>query len=163
MAANAVSGAWRSVPDVAVIGSQAGWTKFIDMMASAHESDIASMIALLERTRQEILTAVQTMNAAKTAQHKGGLLAKDLKPDRFDNNQKSKQSFKQWSDDLEAWLKMTVPGALAIADVAGQLQEWDEVKFGAEAVRAGIAAADHKQHKEELLTILRRLTEGSAR
>ena len=61
-------------------------------MVTAHEADILFM-----RNFSEEIT--------KNQYNQGGLTLKDLKPDVFESNEKSKLSFRQWSDEFSSWVE----------------------------------------------------------
>ena len=56
----------------------------VGSMVTAHETDILYMRNFLEEI-------------TKNKYNQGGLTLKDLKPDTFESNKKSKLSFRQWS------------------------------------------------------------------
>ena len=58
------------------------WKGFLSAMATAHEADKLYMRNFLEE-----------------------ITKKDLKPDTFESNEKSKLSFRQWSDDFSSWVE----------------------------------------------------------
>ena len=67
---------------------------FLSAMVTAHEADILCMRNFLEEI-------------TKNKYNQGGLTLKDLKPDIFDSNEKSKLSFRQWSDEFSSWIKVS--------------------------------------------------------
>ena len=63
------------------------WKGFLSAMVTGHEADILYMGSFLEEI-------------TKNKYNQGGLTLKDLKPDTFESNEKSKLSFRQWSNGL---------------------------------------------------------------
>ena len=81
--------------DPAVFSQLDQWTGFLSAMVTAHEADLLYMRNFLEEI-------------TKNKYNQGGLTLKDLKPDTFESNEKSKLSFRQWSDkgkkgDSKGW------------------------------------------------------------
>ena len=62
-----------------------------------------------------------------------GLTLKDLKPDTFESNEKSKLSFRQWFDEFSSWVKRVDQDSEKMLRLAAQMQEWDTDKFFAAA------------------------------
>ena len=54
---------------------------------------------------------------------------KDLKPDTFESNEKSKMSFRQWSDEFSSWVERIDEDFEVMLGLAAQMQECDEDKF----------------------------------
>ena len=69
----------------------------------------------------------------RTSTIKGGLTLKDLKPDTFENNEKSKLSFRQWSDEFSSGVERIDQDFETMLRLAAQMQEWDQDKFIAAA------------------------------
>ena len=92
-----------------------------------------------------------------------GLLGKDLKPDRFESNRKSDRLFKQWSEDVRAWLRRVDSDCGMYVKVADDMTEWNQVDFNAELVRQGLDTARQQNAEENLSDILRKFTKGEAR
>ena len=69
----------------------------------------------------------------KNKYKQGGLTLKDLKPDTFESNEKSKLSFRQWSDEFSSWVERIDQDFETLLRLAAQMQEWDKDKFMAEA------------------------------
>ena len=67
------------------------WKGFLSAMVTAHEADILYMRNFLEEI-------------TKNKYNQGGLTLKDLKPDTFESNEKSKLSFRQRSDEFSSWV-----------------------------------------------------------
>ena len=66
--------------DPAVFSQPDQWTGFLSAMVTAHEADLLYMRNFLEEI-------------TKNKYNQGGLTLKDLKPDTFESNEKSKLSF----------------------------------------------------------------------
>ena len=68
-------------------------------------------------------------------QVQGGLTLKDVKPDTFESNEKSKLSLRQWSDEFQfsSWVDRIDQDFEIMLRLAAQMQEWDKDKFIAEA------------------------------
>ena len=87
-------------------------------MVTAHEADTLYMRIFLEEI-------------TKNTYNQGGLTLKDLKPDTFESNEKSKLSYRQWSDEFSSWVER-IDQDFELR-LAAQMQEWDEDKFIAAA------------------------------
>ena len=96
------------------------WTGFLSAMVTAHEADLLYMRNFLEEI-------------TKNKYNQGGLTLKDLKPDTFESNEKSKLSFRQWSDEFSPWVERIDQDFETLLRLAAQMQEWDKDKFIAEA------------------------------
>ena len=59
-------------------------------MVTAHEAD----------TNRNFLEEI-----SKNKYNQGGLTLKDFKTDTFESNEKSKLSFRQWSDEFSSWVE----------------------------------------------------------
>ena len=70
------------------------WQNFPAVLVDAHEEDVR--LAVTQATRQP------------APSHKGPS-PKDFKPGRFKNSRESGQSFRQWADDMAAWLVILDP------------------------------------------------------
>ena len=90
------------------------------LMVTAHEADLLYMRNFLEEI-------------TKNKYNQGGLTLKDLKPDTFESNEKSKLSFRQWSDEFSSWVERIDQDFEKLLRLAAQMQEWDKDKFIAEA------------------------------
>ena len=64
----------------------------LSAMVTAHEADILYMRNFLEEI-------------TKNKSNQGGVTLKDLEPDTFESNEKSKLSFRQWSDEFSSWVE----------------------------------------------------------
>ena len=82
----------------------------------AHEADLLYMTNFLEEI-------------TKNKCNQGGLTLKDLKPDTFESNEKSKLSFRQCSDDFSSWVERMDQDFEKLLRLAAQMQEWDKDKF----------------------------------
>ena len=89
-------------------------------MNTAHEADLLKMRSFLEEI-------------TKNKYNQGGLTLKDLKQHTFDSNEKSKLSFRQWSDEFSSWVERIDQDFETMLRLAAQMQEWDKDKFIAEA------------------------------
>ena len=78
--------------DPAVFTQHDQWKGFLSAMVTALEADILYMRNFLEEF-------------TKNKYNQGGLTLKDLKPDTFESNEKSKLSFRQWSDEFSSWVE----------------------------------------------------------
>ena len=85
-------------------------------MVTAHEADLSYMRHFLEEI-------------TKNKHNQGGLTLKDLKPDTLESNEKSKLSFRQWSDEFSSWVERTDQDFETVLRLAAQMQEWDKDKF----------------------------------
>ena len=83
MAMRARFAAFTATPD------PSQWQNFLAVLVYAHEEDVR--LAVTQTTRQQ------------ATPHKGPS-PKDLKPGRFRTSRESGQSFRQWADDMAAWL-----------------------------------------------------------
>ena len=91
-------------------------------MVTAHEADLLYMRNVLE-------------GITKNKYNQGGLTLKDRKPDTFESNEKSKSSFRHWSDEFSSWVERIDQDFEILLRLAAQMQEWDKDKFAAEAQR----------------------------
>ena len=78
--------------DPAVFNQPEQWKGFPSAMVTAHEADILYMRNFLEEI-------------TKNKYNQGGLTLKDLKPDTFESNEKSKLSFCEWVDEFSSWVE----------------------------------------------------------
>ena len=76
---------------VVVFTQSVQWKSFLSAMVTVHEADLLCM-----RNGKEI---------TKNKYNQRGLTLKDLKPDTFKSNEKSKLSFRQWSDEFSSWVE----------------------------------------------------------
>ena len=150
---------WRQASDSSNVLTPKGWSDFTARMAAALDQEAANLLNMMQDMRNEFVATIQmhSVNSGK------GLSAKDLKPDKFSSNDKSKQSYRQWADDVATWLKMAVPKAMMLTKVVNEMSEWNVLICNAEAVKRGIEAHKLDEAKEELLMVLKKFTEGEAR
>ena len=106
--------------DPAVFTQPNQWKGFLSAMVTAHEADILYMRNFLEEI-------------TRNKYNHGGLTLKDLKPDTFVSNEKSKLSFRQFSDEFSSWVERIDQDFEMLLRLAAQMQEWDKDKFIAEA------------------------------
>ena len=106
--------------DPAVFTQPEQWKGFLSAMVTAHEADVLYMRNFLEEI-------------TKKKDNQGGLTLKDLNPDTFERNEKSKLSFRQWSDEFSSWVERTDQDFEKMLRLAAQTQEWDKDKFIDEA------------------------------
>ena len=88
-------------------------------MVTAHEADLLYMRNFLEEI-------------TKNKYNQGGLTLKDLEPDTFESNEKSKLSFRQWSE-FSSWVERIDQDFEKMLRLAAQMQECDKDKFIAAA------------------------------
>ena len=84
---------WTHRTDPAVFTQPDQWKGFLSVMVTAHEADLLNMRNIWE----EII---------KNKYNQEGLTLKDLKPDTFESNEKSKLSFRQWPDEFSSWAEI---------------------------------------------------------
>ena len=139
--------------DPAVFSQPDQWTGFLSPMVTAHEADLLYMRNFLEEI-------------TKNKYNQGGLTLKDLKPDTFESNEKSKSklSFRQWSDEFSSWVERIDQDFETLLRLAAQMQEWDKDKFIAEALQDYRLGAEKVAEKEKNIYLaMKRLTAGIAR
>ena len=85
-------------------------------MVTAHEADLLSMRNFLEEI-------------TKKKYNQGGLTLKDLKPDTFESNEKSKLSFRQWSDEFSLWVERIDQDFETLLRLTAQMQEWTKTSL----------------------------------
>ena len=96
--------------------------------------------------------------------NQGGLTLKDLKPDTFESNEKSKLCFRQWSDEFSSWVERIDQDFETMLRLVVQMQEWDKDKFIAGAqqdyrLKTGKVA----EFVKHIHLVMKRLTAGIAR
>ena len=106
--------------DPAVFTQPDQWKGFLTAMVTAHEADLLFMRNFMEEI-------------TKSKYNQGGLTLKDLKADAFESNEKSKLSFRQWSDEFSSWVERIDQDFETLLRQAAPVQEWDKDKFIAEA------------------------------
>ena len=120
-------------------------------MVTAHEADILYMRNFF----QEI---------TKNKYNQGGLTLKDLKPDTFESNEKSKLSFRQWSDEFSSWVERMDQDFEKMFKLAAQMQEWDKDKFLDEVQQEyRLGAEKVAEFDKHIYLAMKRLTAGIAR
>ena len=137
--------------DPAVFTQPDQWKGFLSAMVTAHEADILYMRNFLE----EIST---------NKYNQGGLTLKDLKPDTFESNEKSKLSFRRWSDEFSSWVERIDQDFEKLLRLAAQMQEWDKDKFIAQARKDyRLGAEKIAEFDKHIYLSMKRLTAGIAR
>ena len=137
--------------DPTVFSQPDQWTGFLSAMETAHEADLLYMRNFLEEI-------------TKNKYNQGGLTLKDLKPDTFESNEKSKLSFRQWSDEFSSWVERIDQDFESLLRLAAQMQEWDKDKFIAEAQQDyRLGAEKVAEFDKHIYLAMKRLTAGIAR
>ena len=127
------------------------WKGFLSAMVTAHGADILYMRNFL-------------VEITKNKYSQGGLTLKDLKPDTFESNEKSKLSFRQWSDEFSKKKKTIDQDFERMLRLAAQMQQWDKDKFTAEAQQDyRLGAAKVAEFDKHIYLAMKRLTAGIAR
>ena len=126
--------------DPTVFSQPDQWTGFLSAMVTAHEADLLYMRNFLEEI-------------TKNNYNQGGLTLKDLKPDTFESNEKSKLSSRQWSEEFSSWVERIDQDFETLLRLAAQMQEWDKDKFTTEAQQV----AEFDRH---IYLAMKRLTAG---
>ena len=120
-------------------------------MVTAHEANLLYMRNFLEEI-------------TKNKYNQGGLTLKDLKPDTFESNEKSKLSFRQWSDEFSSWVERIDQDFEKMLRLAAQMQEWDKDKFIDEAQQEyRLGAEKVAEFDKHIYLAMKRLTAGIAR
>ena len=136
--------------DPAVFTQPEQWKGFLSAMVTAHEADILYMRNFLEEI-------------TKNKYNQGGLMLKDLKPDTFESNEKSKLSFRQWSDEFSSWVERIDHDFEMMLRLAAQMQEWDKDKFIAEAQQDyRLGAEKVAEFDKHIYFAMKRFTAGIA-
>ena len=131
--------------DLGVFTQPDQWKGFLSAVVTAHEADRLYMRNFLEEI-------------TKNKYNQGGLTLKDLKPDTFGSNEKSKLSFRQWSDEFSSWVFRND------YRLAAQMQEWDKDKFIAAAQQDYRFGAEKvAEFEKHIYLAMKRLTAGIAR
>ena len=123
------------------------WQHFLAVLVDAHEEEVS--LAVAQATRQQ------------TTPHRGPS-PNDIKPGMFKNSRESGQSFRQWADDMAAWLVRLDPVMMLLIEVASSMSEWDSTAFE-KAVLAKTKPAEMKEDGCNLLALVKKMTEGEAR
>ena len=120
-------------------------------MVTVHEADILYMRNFLEEI-------------TKNKHNQGGLTLKDLKPDTFESNEKSKLSFRQWSDEFSSCVERIDQDFETMLRLTEQMQEWDKDKFIAAAQQDHrLGAEKFAEFDKHIYLAKKRLTAGIAR
>ena len=112
--------------DPAVFTQLDHWKGFLSAILTAHGANLLYMRNFLEKI-------------TKNKNNQGGVTLKDLKPDTFESNEKSKLSFPQWSDEFSSWVEWIDQDFDTMLRLAARMQEWDKDKFIAAAQQKTIA------------------------
>ena len=96
------------------------WKGFLSATVTAHEAHLLYMRNFVEEI-------------TKNTYNQGRLTLKDLRPDTFESNEKSKLSFRQWSDEFSSWVERIEQDFETMSRLAAQMREWDKDKFTAAA------------------------------
>ena len=137
--------------DPTVFSQPDQWTGFLSAMVTADEADLLYMRNFLEEI-------------TKNKYNQGGVTLKDLKPDTFESNEKSKLSFRQWSDEFSSWVERIDQDFETLLRLAAQMQEWDKDKFIAEAQQDyRLGAEKVAEFDKHIYLAMKRLTAGIAR
>ena len=137
--------------DPAVLSQPDQWTGFLSAIVTAHEADLLYMRNFLEEI-------------TKNKYNQGGLTLKDLKPDTFESNEKSKVSFRQWSDEFSSWVERIDQDFETLLRLAAQVQEWDKDKLIAEGQQDyRLGAEKVTEFDKHIYLAMKRLTAGIAR
>ena len=131
-------------------------------MATATQHDHDALITTIKALEDKLTTMIQTIGTIGTRGQQG-LNAKDLKPDKFNNKDNVKQTYRQWVDDLTTWLNMVEPRAAKLKNVVAGLTEWNTVTCNARMTEAGVPPEDINTVKDGMLMVLKKFTEGEAR
>ena len=116
-------------------------------MVTAHEADLLYMKNLLEELTNNYR-----------------LTLKDLKPDTSEGNEKSKLSFRQWSDEFPSWVERIDQDFETMLRLAAQMQEWDKDKFIAAAQQEyRLGAEKVAEFDKHIYLAMKRLTADIAR
>ena len=117
-------------------------------MVTAHEAGISYMRNFLDEI-------------TKNLYNQGG---KDIEPDTFESNEKSKFSFRQWSDEFSSWVEQIDQDFETMLRLAAQMQEWDKDKFIAAAQQDyRLGAEKVAEFDKHIYLAMKRLTAGIAR
>ena len=93
--------------------------------------------------------------------HQGGLTLKDLKLNSFESNEKSKLSFRQWSEEFSSRVERIDQDLETLLRLVAQMQEWDKDRFVAEAQREyRLGAEKIAEFDKHIYLAMKRLTAG---
>ena len=127
------------------------WKGFLSAMVAAHEADLLYVRNFLEEI-------------TKNKYNQGGPTLKDLKPDTFESNEKSKLSFRLWSDESSSWVERIDQDFETMLRLAAQMQGWDKDKFIAEVQQEYRLGAEKVAEFDKHIDLaMKRLTAGIAR
>ena len=99
----------------------------------------------------------------KNKYNQGGLTLKDLKPDTFESNEKSRLSVRQWSDEFSSWVEPIDQDLETMLRLAARMQEWDKDKFIAAAQQDyRLGAEKVAEFDKHIYLAMKRLTAGIA-
>ena len=142
---------WTWWTDPALFTQPDQWKGFLSAMLTAHEADMLLMRNVLEEI-------------TKNTYNQGGLTLKDLKPDTFESNEKSKLSFRQWSDEFSSWVERIDHDFETMLRLAAQVQEWDKDTFIAAAQQdCRLGAEKVAEFDKHICLAIKRLSAGIAR
>ena len=137
--------------DLAVFTQLDQWKGYLSAVVTAHEDDIFYMRNFLEEI-------------TKNKYNQGGLALKDIKPDIFESNEKSKLSLRQWSDEFPSWVERIDQDFDTMLRLAAQMQEWDKDKFIAAAQQDHRLGAEKvTEFDKHIYLAMKRFTAGIAR
>ena len=137
--------------DPAVFTQPDQWKGFPSAMVTVHEADLLYMRNFLEEI-------------TKNKYNQGGLTLKDLNPDTFESNEKSKLSFRQWLDEFSSWVERIDQDFETMLRLSAQMQEWDKDKFIAEAQQDyRLGAEQVAEFDKHIYLAMKRLAAGIAR
>ena len=164
--------AWQLHQDPQVLGTTTGWNAFAASVTQAHEQDLnavqTQLGGQLQQLQQEVHSQrvqIEALRAVSTpvGGSMRGLSCKDLKPERFESNRKSPQLFKQWADDMRAWLRRVDPDSASVLAAVEELTEWNGLKLASNLVQKGVTPEQQAAAEANLTDILRKFTQGEAR
>ena len=81
------------------------------------------------RSRSAVHAKLLGEEITKKKYNQGGLTLKDLKPDTFESNEKSKLSFRQWSDEFSLWVERIDQDFETLLRLTAQMQEWTKTSL----------------------------------
>ena len=137
--------------DPAVFTLPDQWKGFLSAMVTAHEPDILYMRNFLEEI-------------TKNKHNQSGLTLKDVNPDTFESNEKSKLSFRQWSDEFSSWVERIDHDFETMLRLVAQMQHWDKDKCIAAAQQDyRLGAEKVAEFDKHIYLAMKRLTAGIAR
>ncbi len=154
-------------PDPQVLADQGQWQQFVETLIQGHEEDLQEVrqhaAQGIEAVRQEIMNVQRNLTQAGNTEAVKGLPLKDMKPDKFESNKKSEQSFKQWSEDVLAWVKRLDTDYVELIKAATSMTEWNRATYGAKLLEKGIQQDKQQDLDATFMDILKKFTKGDAR